>query len=266
MELSDKAIGLLRALFEQIPPGERAIGATRYRADHAPELALLNDLEERQHLQRDHQKDTYRVPLAALGAIGGNEAQGLLKDIGHVYDVLRDSYRESPNQTVTLKALAKRAALPEKRVVVCVDYLSDAFIGGRSTDLKAKGATVTTSERLIEHPDFQAALAWWEGVVFQRPPRKAGEQKPASPAHGNVERFASAREQVLKAALALVVHYPEECRSKDGRISGAGIVRMIEQKSPLWWEDESDMLSHRKMTAIINDSLRVLDGTGGPEE
>ncbi len=259
MNLSTDDISLLRDLLEEMPPGRRTVGARRYRANQPDKLALLNSLEDRDLLIRDHVHDVYKVPTAALRLVGGDIVAKLLEGMQRVYVALRDEYIAEPGQTITIDTLAKRTKASRDQAAVYVDYLAEAIALGRTADLLSPDATVITSESLIEQPDFQSAMSRWEGVFFPSLRAKAGQPKSAGAVHGNAERFASEREKVLKAALALVARFPEECRDKHGRLSGAGIVRMIEQKSTLWWEDENEMLSHRKMAEIINDSLRVLE-------
>lgn len=49
------------------------------------------------------------------------------------------------------------------------------------------------------------------------------------------ENNASIREEVLEAALAILAKYPDECRSKDGKVMAAKIGKLIEQKAPEIW-------------------------------
>lgn len=72
--------------------------------------------------------------------------------------------------------------------------------------------------------------------------------------HGNAERFAQNREQVLGAALSVLKKYPEQCST------AADILRLVEEKSPLFWRETSEIpLSHDKASRLINQWLKKLE-------
>lgn len=57
--------------------------------------------------------------------------------------------------------------------------------------------------------------------------------------HGNTERYAANREQVLGAALACLAQRPDRCRSKDGKVVAAKL-RLIDDKAPLFWPERRE--------------------------
>ncbi|MGD0960834.1 MAG: hypothetical protein ABSB19_13595 [Methylomonas sp.] len=72
--------------------------------------------------------------------------------------------------------------------------------------------------------------------------------------HGNAERFAQAREQVLGAALAVIVQWPEKCKSNSsGKFEATKIAGLIDEKSLLFWEETGEPpLSLEKMERLIS--------------
>jgi len=59
-------------------------------------------------------------------------------------------------------------------------------------------------------------------------------------AHSNTNKHSSQREKVLFAALAVLAKYPEKCKT-NGEVSVSAIADMMEQKSPIWFEDDLPM-------------------------
>lgn len=87
---------------------------------------------------------------------------------------------------------------------------------------------------------------------------KKGTAKEAISEHGNAERFAQQREQVLAAALSALSNFPEQCKSQ-GKVNGAAISKLLEQKSQLWFGNEDLPLSSRGIANLINKSLKMRD-------
>ncbi len=75
--------------------------------------------------------------------------------------------------------------------------------------------------------------------------------------HPNAEHHAQRRESVLKAALAVLVAYPDKCRIR-GKVSATAIASLIEQKSPIWFEDNDVPLSDREVKKLINGAINTL--------
>jgi hypothetical protein len=81
--------------------------------------------------------------------------------------------------------------------------------------------------------------------------------KPAKKPHGNAERFSSAREQVLGAALHVVTHFPSQCQSDDRKFKATKIAGLIDEKSGLFWPDDPNEppLSRGEMENLIREWL-----------
>ena len=60
---------------------------------------------------------------------------------------------------------------------------------------------------------------------------------PKAKVHGNTEHNARNREQILGAAVAVILEFPEQCRDGCGTITLAAVVRTIEDKAQLFWPE-----------------------------
>ena len=75
--------------------------------------------------------------------------------------------------------------------------------------------------------------------------------------HGNSERNAQTREQVLAAAFALLVNYPNKCESR-GKISVPQIVRLMEEKSPILFQEGDLPLASRTAEDLLRKAIKTL--------
>jgi hypothetical protein len=80
---------------------------------------------------------------------------------------------------------------------------------------------------------------------------EAGENT-ATKVHGNAERHAAKREQVVGAAFAVLAKWPEECRDAKGDPVASKIAGMIDAKADLFWPKARPPLE----TDSIADHLR----------
>jgi hypothetical protein len=53
--------------------------------------------------------------------------------------------------------------------------------------------------------------------------------------HGNAERFARNREEVLGVALSVVTQWPDQCKNDSGKFEATKIAKLIDEKSPIYW-------------------------------
>jgi hypothetical protein len=83
---------------------------------------------------------------------------------------------------------------------------------------------------------------------------------PQRKPHGNVERFAKNREEVLGAALAVVVKLPDQCKNdSSGKFEVTKIAKLIDDKGLLFWPDTGEPpLSREKMEREISKWLKVI--------
>lgn len=68
--------------------------------------------------------------------------------------------------------------------------------------------------------------------------KQSHEEPPLPPKiHGNAERFAKYREEVLGAALSVIIQWPDQCKNNSGKFEATKIAYLIDQKSNLYWPD-----------------------------
>lgn len=71
--------------------------------------------------------------------------------------------------------------------------------------------------------------------------------------HGNTERFAQNREQVLGAALSVLTRWPELCQNSSGKVEATKLANLIDEKALLFWpETGTPPLGRGKMEREIS--------------
>ncbi len=71
------------------------------------------------------------------------------------------------------------------------------------------------------------------------------------------ERHAANRAEVLGAALAVLAAWPEQCRSKEGKVQGAKIASLVDEKSGLLWPDTGEApLKKEKIAEFVNSWIK----------
>lgn len=79
------------------------------------------------------------------------------------------------------------------------------------------------------------------------------EKKTATKPHGNTERFAQNREQILGAALSVITQWTEQCKNSSGKFEATKIAKLIDEKSLLFWSETGEPpLSLEKMEREIS--------------
>lgn len=82
------------------------------------------------------------------------------------------------------------------------------------------------------------------------------DTKTSSKPHGNTERFAKKREQVLGAALSVLARWPNECKNGLGKIEATKIRELIENKGYLFWRENGEPpLSTGEIEKLIREWL-----------
>lgn len=82
--------------------------------------------------------------------------------------------------------------------------------------------------------------------------RQTSAPSPKISSHGNAERFAKNREQVLGAAIHVITHWPDKCQNSSGKFEATKIASMIDSKSGLFWPEKGEPpLNRQKMEREI---------------
>jgi len=68
--------------------------------------------------------------------------------------------------------------------------------------------------------------------------KKSFDAQNQQPSKGG-ERFAQNREQVLGAALSVLIQYPDQCVNKLGKVEATKVRELIDAKAPLFWPKTS---------------------------
>lgn len=83
------------------------------------------------------------------------------------------------------------------------------------------------------------------------------EKKTPTKPHGNTERNAQKREEILGAALSVLARWPDECKNGAGRIEATKIRVLIENKSYMFWrEDGEPPLSTGEIEKLLRQWLK----------
>jgi len=108
--------------------------------------------------------------------------------------------------------------------------------------------------------DADKAARWAEalGEHVRRAYEKACEARnlPADYPHGNTAVNADKRAQVLRAALAVLAHYPEECRTKEGKVVATRLAGAVENYGYKIWHDDQP-LARKTMEDLFRDCLKL---------
>jgi len=248
----DRTPALLADALEQMHNTLDGIGYRRFRADHPTDLERLDELARKNLLNVDEVHDTFRVSFMGLYFVEGATRDALLADINRILDLLREKYRQTSEQPVTLAAIAEMLKLERSRVECCIDYIRKALTLAGTTDLKDPNAVAVPSEFLLQQGKFEEVLderaRSWFPALFKK--------ERATPTNGAVEVNAATRETVLGAALWAINNDPNKCLEGD-HLSGEHIVEQIELNATRWWPDEKKAPARQIMVDLISRHLQT---------
>ena len=179
----DRTPALLAEALDQTHNTLDGIGYRRFRADHPTDLERLDELARKNLLNVDDVHDTFRVGFMGLYFVEGATCNALLADINRILDLLREKYRQTSEQPVTLAVIAETLKLERSRVECCIDYIRKALTIAGTTDLKDPNAVAVPSEFLLQQGKFEEVLAErarsWFPALFKK--EKTGST------NGNIE-------------------------------------------------------------------------------
>lgn len=68
------------------------------------------------------------------------------------------------------------------------------------------------------------------------------------------EHHAKKREEVLGAALSVLIQWPDQCKNKQGKIQATKIAQLVDKKSSLFWEEPGDPpIGNAKIESLIRE-------------
>ena len=151
---------LIVALSEDYLRDLSGVKVSKFRIEHEDYLDELDNLEQSPYLERDG--DKYRVNILSLSVLRGEvpELDKHLYRCGHLFPILRDRYKDSPEEPIKLEDLAKLAGLPERQVRKALLILRRAPIwGGYTSDLLGSdNVHVTPGESVLRYKSFDDVL------------------------------------------------------------------------------------------------------------
>ena len=250
--LDPRAIAVLTDVLDKTRGSTDGLNVKRYRIDHAKDLEVIDQLVNRHLLVLDPQHETMRVGPVGVVFVDTPTRRALVSDLDRVLDYLRDQYRANLEAPVLLARIAEALNLDRSRIEECMVYLRHGFSISISGDLHGPKAYATPSESLLRFDKIRPFLAKrarsWMPDAF--------EKKPNDKPHGNTVANASKREQVLGAAIAAIIHWPDQCRRGD-TFNGHHIATLIDENAQIWWLDGEAPLSVDTMTRLINSWCKL---------
>ena len=108
--------------------------------------------------------------------------------------------------------------------------------------------------------EFNAYLARKNIKVSIKKQRSSDDSLCSSKRPGRAEAYAKNREEVLGAALSVLAQYRNQCVTSSGKIKGAKIAKLIEDKAKLFWPSTHvPPLERESIPKLINDWLKKTD-------
>ena len=243
----DRTPTLLAEALEQTHNSLDGIGYRRFRGDHVTDLERLDELARKNLLDVDDVHDTFRVGFMGLYFVESATRNALVADINQILDLLREKYRQTLEQPVTLVVIADTLKLERSRVECCIDYIRKALTLAGTSDLKDPNSVAVPSEYLLQQGKFEEVLderaRSWFPTLFKK--------EKSEPSQVNVQTNGETREKILGAALWVINNDPKNCLHGD-QLSGERIVEQIELNITRWWPDEKTVPTHPTMVELIN--------------
>jgi hypothetical protein len=123
----------------------------------------------------------------------------------------------------------------------------------RAVDMRVEdyfpAAVLPYDSRLVIRSE---ALEEFEQFIYDNEIEKKTITKP----HGNTERYAANREQVLGAAFAVLAKWPEVCKDEKGEPVASKIAAMVDAKADLFWTDAQPPLATDSIADHLRDWIR----------
>jgi len=250
----EATIEILRDLLECTHNETGGTDTQAYRLKNFEKIDIINKLARSSLVNHDQTKKTYRLSLMGLFFANNETSEALFKDIDQICDRLRDAYKKSFNEPILINNLLKQLNIDKQRLIECLTYAEYGNISdGMPKDLHSDDAYIRPSERLLEFNKFieipTKLLPDWYPNDF------SGTKKRKKP-HGNAEIYASKREEILGAALAVIAKYPDECRNKRGILGGSNIAKLIDDHSYALFGTTDPPKARDGMENLINKWLK----------
>lgn len=156
--LESKSQQVLSDIFTETTTARDGVDALKYRANHADQLDLLNQLEQDGYLRRE--QDKYWVSLTALPQLDLERAARLLEHAEEVFACLKAYYKENQRDQMKLTELAQRVGLELDEIKECLSYMIEgSWWGSRTTDFySGDDPHIKPSEAILRYSRFRDVL------------------------------------------------------------------------------------------------------------
>lgn len=151
--LGESALTILREMFSATQSSKNGVEVAFYRARHEDQRDLLDDLERKGYLRKDHSQ-RYWVSLSGLAEIGA-QSKPFLARCDRLFTLLKKRYRSHPQTPITVSQLSKQAKLSLPNTALCLSYMLEASCwGGYSNDFEVEGAQINSAESILDYGTF----------------------------------------------------------------------------------------------------------------
>ncbi len=164
---------ILRDLMVQVLTNADGVDALKFRANHENCLAIIDELEERNYIERKDNK--YNIKLLALAEFKNEDqpAESILNNCSIIFSELRKMYKQSPGVTFRLYQLSRTIKLPNDQVRKALVYLIQAPIWSSYTSdlLNEPVIWLSPSESILKYNTFDeviSQLRQWSSATYTR--------------------------------------------------------------------------------------------------
>jgi hypothetical protein len=194
------------------------------------------------------------VRLASLPLVDNPQSRALLSDCETIFSLLRSAYEQHLKSPVLLEDIANATLLSLDRVIECMTYIREGgCFSGRTIDPRQSDAVVIPAEKVLLHERFMDIAVERLDIASTNEDKRKETTSRAS-----VEYNATKREDVLGAAVAMIVSKPQECSTRTGKYQGIKIAKLIDDHSHALFGGNAP-LSLDNMSRLINKWLKTAE-------
>lgn len=148
---------VLAQLLEACEAGDGQVFAARFRADHADELKLLDQLVQERYILQD--REQYRVSLTSLVQLDSPIAAGLLEQAEWLWEGLRNHYKVHLGELVAVTDLARACGLGLGAAQHTLRYMLEApWYGGFTPGGDQAIQAIAANEVVLKHKTLSALI------------------------------------------------------------------------------------------------------------
>ena len=150
--LSESALTILKEMFAATQTNKKGVEAAPYRVRREDQRGLIDDLERKGYLRKDHSQ-RYWVSLSGL-AEAGAQSKPIIAWCDRLFTILRKRYKSHPQKAITVSQLSRQAKLSLPNTALCLRYMVEASCWGYSSDFEVEGAHINSAESILDYKTF----------------------------------------------------------------------------------------------------------------